>query len=156
VPLDNRGFAMVQMFVVKNNSTKMVSASYKVDSGANLTTISRKTLKDMGYDESWVKKGQQLKSGECPTVATGDDVPECYKVILPHISIGGYVGYNWEVIVTLSPKIDFRNLLGTNSMNFFNWTFDYANDECRFVLIPQKRRTLFNQEEQSIHSVTKL
>ena len=41
-------------------------------------------------------------------------------------------------------------------MQFFNWQFDYERDICRYELIPGKRKTLFNQKEQAIHSIDDL
>jgi hypothetical protein len=39
--------------------------------------------------------------------------------ILPEIRIGDWVGYNWPVLTSLSAP--FKFLLGTDSMQFFNW-----------------------------------
>jgi len=38
-------------------------------------------------------------------------------------------------------------------MRFLNWHFDYERGVFRFALIPGKRKLLFNQMEQSIHSL---
>jgi hypothetical protein len=70
---------------------------------------------------------------------------------LPEIHIGDWVGYNWPFITSLS--VPFRLLLGTDSMAFFNWNFNYEQGVCAFDLIPGKRKLLFNQCEQSIHAV---
>jgi len=43
--------------------------------------------------------------------------------------------------------------LGTDSMQFFNWSFDYEKGVCGFDLIPSKRKLLFNRQEQSIHAI---
>jgi hypothetical protein len=52
-----------------------------------------------------------------------------------------------------SLSVPFKFLLGTDSMRFFNWHFDYEKDVCKFDLIQGKRKVLFNQKEQSIHSI---
>jgi hypothetical protein len=74
-----------------------------------------------------------------------------YRYSYGQIRIGDWVGYNWPVLT--SPDFQFKFLLGTDSMQFFNWYFDYENNVCRFSLIPGKRKLLFNQQEQSIHAV---
>ena len=94
-----------------------------------------------------------MTGAERPTVATGEPIDYCYIVTLPEIQLGGCVGYNWPFLVSLSDDFQFRLLLGTDSMRFFNWDFDYENNVCRFNLIPGKRALLFNQKEQSIHAV---
>ena len=90
---------------------------------------------------------------ERPTVATGEPVDSCYLITLPEIQLGGCVGYNWPFFVSLNDKIQFRLLLGTDSMQFFNWNFDYETGICRFDLIPGKRKLLFNRQEQSIYAI---
>jgi len=72
----------------------MSHLSYKVDTGANRTTIGKDFLFDLGYDESWIKSGELLTGSACPTVATGNAISDCYRVILPEIRIGEWVGYN--------------------------------------------------------------
>ena len=154
VKLGHLGFAIVRVNIKIKGSATMIRADYKVDTGANCTTISNKWLKEFGYDEAWIKSGKLLKGDARPTVASGLPVDDCYEVILPEIHIGDWVGYNWPVITSLS--VPFKFLLGTDSMQFFNWNFDYENSVCRFDLIPGKRKLLFNQKEQSIHAIDEI
>ena len=151
IKLDQLGFAVVPLYARQKEMPAMLSADYKVDTGANCTTISKDWLFELGYDESWIKSGKQLEGVTRPTVASGLPLDDCYEVILPEIQIGGWVGYNWPVLTSLS--LPFKFLLGTDSMQFFNWSFDYGNGVCKFDLIPNKRRLLFNQKEQSIHAI---
>jgi hypothetical protein len=129
----------------------MYDVDYKVDSGANCTTINRELLTKLGYDKDWIKSGILLEGDARPTLASGIPIDDCYKVVLPEITIGDWVGYNWPFITSLT--VPFRSLLGTDSMAFFNWHFDYGQNVCAFELIPGKRELLFNQSEQSIHAI---
>jgi len=124
---------------------------YKIDSGANRTTISAQRLLEMGYTKDWIRAGKPLTGADAPTVASGLPIENCYEVILPEIRIGDWVGYNWPMLTSLN--VPFRFLMGTDSMQFFNWQFDYEHNECRFALIPGKRKLLFNRQEQSIHAI---
>jgi hypothetical protein len=149
--LDNLGFAILRVYIKPKDSPSMLPAEFKVDTGANCTTVGNEFLNELGYDEEWIKAGKLLQSNERPTVASGTPLDDCYKVLLPEIRIGDWVGYNWPVIT--SPNFQFKFLLGTDSMQFFNWNFDYARNLCTFNLIPGKRKLLFNQAEQSIHAI---
>ena len=153
VNFDTLGFAYVRLHIKPRNAQAMKDIPYKVDTGANSTTINKDALQILGYDEIWVKTGRLLTGSEKPTVATGEPIDNCYIIALPEIQLGGYVGYNWPFLVSLNDKFQFRLLLGTDSMQYFNWDFDYENCVCRFALIPGKRKLLFNQKEQSIHDV---
>ena len=153
VKLNSVGFAYVYFYIRPNNSTTMKHLSYKVDTGANSTTISKKWLNVLGYDDEWIKTGLLLEGDNRPTLAAGRPIDECFLISLPEIHLGGYVGYNWPFLVSMDDEIQFRLLLGTDSLRFFNWVFDYENGVCKFDLIPNMRKLLFNQEEQSIHAI---
>ena len=151
IKFDRSGFAIIPVFLRQKHNPTMASVDYKVDTGANCTTIGSKRLFELGYDENWIKSGKRLKGNARPTVASGIPLDDCYEVILPEIHIGEWVGYNWPVLTSLS--LNFKFLLGTDSMQFFNWHFDYENGVCGFDLISGKRKMLFNQKEQSIHAI---
>ena len=151
VSFDHDSFAYIRVCIKLFNSPKMAYFNYKADSGANRTTISSKILNDLGYDNEWIKTGKLLIGDERPTVATGAFIDDCYIVSLPEITIGDYVGYNWSFLTSLS--VPYRNLLGTDTMNYFNWEFNYEKNFCRYNIIPSKRTVLFNQKEQSMHSL---
>ena len=151
VGLNQLGFAIVPVYIRPMYSLTMLQADYKIDSGANCTTIGIDWLSECGYDEAWIQSGKLLRGNARPTVASGIPVDDCYEIILPEIRVGDWVGYNWPFITSLS--VPFKFLLGTDSMRFFNWHFDYENEVCRFGLIPGKRKLLFNQKEQSIHAI---
>ena len=154
IQLDELGFAITRVYVRPKHSQTMAYVEFKVDTGANRTTMGFGRLYELGFDESWVKSGKLLEGGARPTVASGIAVDDCYEVILPEIHIGDWVGYNWPVITSLT--LPFKFLLGTDSMQFFNWHFDYENGVCKFDLIPGKRKLLFNQKEQSIHAIDRM
>jgi len=145
------GFAITPLYARKKDTANMLSRKYKIDTGANCTTIGKDFLSELGYDDNWIKSGKRLVGDARPTVASGLRLDDCYEVLLPEIHIGEWVGYNWPVLTSLS--VPFKFLLGTDSMQFFNRHFDYENGVCRFDLIPGKRRILFNQQEQSIHAI---
>ena len=151
IKFDRLGFAIIPLYARRKDVPTMSAEDYKIDTGANCTTISKDWLFELGYDENWIKSGKRLEGNARPTVASGIPLDDCYEVILPEIRIGEWVGYNWPVLTSLS--LNFKFLLGTDSMQFFNWHFDYENGVCKFDLIPGKRKLLFNQKEQSIHAI---
>lgn len=151
VSFSKDGFVFLQMYIKPNESTTMQLTRYKVDTGANCTTISHTELSKLGYDDTWIRSGKPLIGTDAPTVASGLPIEGCYEVVLPEIRIGDWVGYNWPMLTSLS--VPFKLLLGTDSMRFFNWNFDYENNVCKFNLIKGKRKILFNQKEQSIHDI---
>ena len=151
VVINDLGFAIVSVNIKPMYSQTMEEYKFKVDSGANRTTISCDELLKLGYSEDWIKSGVHLKGDERPILASGIPLDDCYIVKLPQIAIGEWVGTNWPVLTSLS--LPFKFLLGTDSMQFFNWTFDYRHMMCTFRLIDEKRNLPFGDYEQSIHSI---
>ena len=151
VRLNQIGFAIIPVYMKPRHAHVMRRVGYKVDTGANCTTICSELLLELGFDEHWIKSGRLLMGNARPTVASGHPVDDCYEIILPEIHIGDNVGYNWPFLTSLS--VPFKFLLGTDTMHFFNWSFDYECGVCKFDLIPGKRNLLFNSQEQSIHSI---
>ena len=148
------GFAFLYVDIKPRHSQTMRSFPYKIDTGANCTTISGKQLIALGFDADWIKSGKLLEGDERPIVASGYRMDDCYLVVLPEIRIGDYVGYNWSFMTSLSAP--FKFLLGTDTMQFFNWFLDYGHGICKFDFIPGKRKLLFNSQEQSIHSIDEI
>jgi hypothetical protein len=148
------GFAVLRVYLMPSETlTKPYLLQYKIDSGANVTTITHKRLNDTGYDDAWIKKGLLLVGDERPSVATGVYVENCFKVVVPEIRIGTWVGRNWPFVVNMNEGADFRLLFGTDSMQFFKWVFDYESGVFRYEAIVGKTAPIFGQQDQSIHSV---
>ena len=90
IKFNDLGFAYVAFYVKHQDTSTMFQRFYKVDTGANCTTISKDWLLELGYDEEWIKTGKRLEGDARPTVASGLPLDDCYQVILPEIHIGGW------------------------------------------------------------------
>jgi hypothetical protein len=152
--LDDKGFVYITVWIQPRSESIYEYIDCKIDTGANRTTIDLKALKTLGYDEDWIKtNGKLLLGEECPSVATGEAIDDCYSICLPEIRIGKYTGKNWHFIVSLNKRIQFRYLFGTDSMQFFNWTFDFENNFCEYNVIEGKERILYNKQNQSVSAL---
>lgn len=67
---------------------------YKIDTGADFTTISKETLHRLNYTNKWIDENKKLSKGST-TVATGEEI-ESYYVEIPMISIYGVRGRNYQ------------------------------------------------------------
>ena len=64
VPLITRTIGGISMYKKIEPPLHMIAnfpRYYKVDMGANCTTISKDWLLELGYDEDWIKTGKRLK-----------------------------------------------------------------------------------------------
>jgi len=101
---------------------------FKVDTGADRTTISKEVLFELGYGMDWIKQNAVVyKDDDKPTTATGDKVDAGF-IQLPLINILGYEGKNWAFEIIMDEKRDFRNLMGRDLLTGFNYQFDNDDD----------------------------
>lgn len=122
------GRVFVPLHVKPTDNTVMLPIDFKVDTGADMTTISKKDLLRLGYDSDWVKQNAVVfEDKDKPTTASGDKVNAGY-VQLPLINVLGYEGKYWTFQIIMDENQDFRNLLGRDLLTGFNYNFDNDND----------------------------
>jgi hypothetical protein len=118
------GRVFVPIHVKPLKKTVMRQLQFKVDTGADMSTISKVDLKSLGYDMNWIKQNAVvLEDNDKPTTASGDKVDAGY-VQIPLINILGYEGKLWSFQIIMDEKQDFRNLLGRDLLVGFNYNFD--------------------------------
>jgi hypothetical protein len=135
-PFSEYGRVFIPVDVKPLSGITLRKTFFKVDTGADTTTISKKDLQKLGYDMDWIKQNVVVYEDEHkPTTASGEKINAGY-VQLPIINILGYEGRNWAFQVIMDEKQDFRNLLGRDLLTGFNYTFD--NDEDVFSIARTK------------------
>jgi predicted aspartyl protease len=136
-----------------NDAVIMSPVKFKVDTGADGTTISKNDLFDLGYDMDWLKQNTVVYSDiDKPTTASGEKINAGY-VQLPLINIFGYEGKYWPFQIIIDEDKDFRNLIGRDLLTGFNYWFN--NDEDIFTI---ERAKVFKPRypfrlNQEIHDV---
>lgn len=135
-PLMELGRAYLMIDVKPINDFVMRSVQFKVDTGADVSTIHKEELFSLGYDMDWISRNVVIfKDDEKPVTASGDRIDAGY-VRLPLINILGYEGKSWPFQIILDDYKDFRNLLGRDLLNGFNYSFD--NDDDKFIITRAK------------------
>jgi hypothetical protein len=105
---------------------------FKVDTGADTSTISKPELWRLGYDmDCFQKNAIVFEDKDKPTTASGDKIDAGY-VQLPLINIFEYEGKYWPLQIIMDEKQDFRNLLGRDLLAGFNYHF--SNDDNIFSI----------------------
>ena len=107
------------------DSVTLSPVRFKVDTGADSSTISKNRLHQLGFTEEWIL-GNATEAGEVSTAA-GETYMK-YVIQLPLINLLGYEGKEWPFAILLDTvdtagkpvKQDFRNLLGRDLLTGFN------------------------------------
>ena len=114
------------------NDTILTAIEFKVDTGADHTTVAKTALKRIGFDMDWVKQNAVVfRDEDKPTTADGTKVNAGY-IQLPLINILGYEGKYWPFQVIMDEDKDFRNLLGRDLLTGFNYCTN--NDDKKFTI----------------------
>jgi len=122
------GRVFASIYIKPLNEVKLTRVRFKVDTGADTTTISKLDLFDLGYDINWIRSNAIIyKDDDKPITASGDRVNAGY-IQLPLINILGYEAKQWPFQIILDEDQDFSNLLGRDLLTGFNYTFDNDND----------------------------
>ncbi|MCL2225683.1 MAG: retropepsin-like domain-containing protein [Defluviitaleaceae bacterium] len=143
------GRVYVPVHIKPLHNVTLFPIEFKIDTGADTTTISKHVLFRFGYDMDWIKQNAVVyEDKDKPTTAAGEKINAGY-VQLPLINVLGYEGRNWVFQIVMDEKVDFRNLLGRDLLTGFNYQFD--NDEDIFTISRTKafkpRYTFLPQQE---------
>ena len=126
------GRVILVIDVKPKDDTTMYPIDFKLDTGADNTTISKVALARVGYDMDWIKQNAVVFGDkDKPTIADGTKVNAGY-IQLPLINILGYEGKLWPFRIIIDEDKDFRNLLGRDLLTGFNYCTN--NDEDKFTI----------------------
>ena len=153
INFEKYGRVFVHVFIKPYDKNTLIPIRFKVDTGADTTTLSKATLINLGYDEDWICNNAYIyKDEDKPTTAAGDKVNAGY-IRLPLINILEYEGKNWPFQIILDEDKDFRNLIGRDLLTGFNYCFNNDDDEFtidRAKLFKPRYPFLPNQEINEI------
>ena len=132
------------------NSQTMMPYPFKVDTGADTTTMSKEHLYELGYDYEWVIKNIVIRDY---AELANKTIVEVGIIQFPLINILGYECKNWAIMIVIEDGKDFRNLLGRDLLAGFNYTFD--NDKKKFLIEKTKSFSYIGNrfKEQSINEL---
>jgi len=123
-------FTRIYLYIQPNNAAIPLERwRFKVDTGANISAISKTDLAKLGFDRDWIIQNGELD--EDVDTANGGKVNDCYRIILPQVRFGTYVCENALFITSLTDEM--RNLFGLNFIRYFNWGYDYDAREVEYL-----------------------
>jgi hypothetical protein len=130
-------------------NTVLSRVLFKVDSGADLTTISKKELLLLGYSYEWIESNMIADLTRTLSRAGGKAEPAHYIQVQVFNLLGRDL-VNWPLYIRKERHLDFPNLLGINVLTFFKFTFDFENWDFFIEVIPKPKRSLPKLEGQTV------
>ena len=136
-----------------NHLHKMASIGFKVDTGADFTTISKVDLATLGYDLNWISN--HITNETAVITASGDRLTAAV-IPIPLLNILGYEAKSWPVTILLDTNKDFKNLLGRDLLAGFNYTFHNETKKFKIERTPKFDYLYEPTANQEIHNIDKL
>ncbi|MDR2166288.1 MAG: retropepsin-like domain-containing protein [Clostridiales bacterium] len=141
------GKIIVPMNIQDANLKDMSEVDFKVDTGSDYTTISKKELYTLGYSADWIKQNAIRNDRDAKT-ADGSTIP-IYFLQIPKMNILGTEVSNMRLHILLDgdggAARDLNNLLGLDLLLSFNYMVN--NDEDEFIIHrttkPSKTKTIY-------------
>jgi len=151
-PFGEQGRVLLPIYIKPYHDTTMLLLDFKVDTGADFTTISKSDLRELGYSRSWIDRN--IFEDGSATTASGEYIAIGF-ICLPFINILGYEARNWPFRVMTDESRDFRNLLGRDLLSGFNYTFNNDDDIFQITRAREFKRRFKFLDGQEIHVIHK-
>jgi len=131
--LNERGSANCRIHFKPYNDIIMQAVLFRVDTGVDFTSLSKKQIYDLGYSKEWLEENK--KPRQTATLASGEKI-HTYYIQMPMVNLYGFEAVNWPFVIAADDEKDFAHLLGLDLLAGFNFTFD--NDNNCFMLARAK------------------
>ena len=158
IKLSEEGRAHIPVNMKLYNDSLLEKVIFKLDTGADLTTINKKDLVILGYSKEWIKENA-VKSLTCTISGAGGKIESAYYVVVPISNILGRDLHNWTFYIRMDDDKDFPNLLGIDILLNFNFTFNYdigflsIEPACNPII---KKQMIKNQRIEDINKSEKI
>ena len=124
VKLSKEGRAYINLYMKPYSGTILGRLVFKLDTGADLTTISKKELQVLGYTTEWIAENA-VKEDNRMLISAGGKSMSAHYVNIPISNVFGKDLINWPFYILIDKDRDFPNLLGINVLSHFNFMFSY-------------------------------
>jgi len=141
IAIPDSGRIVCRVQIKPFDSFLLEPVEFKIDTGADFSTISKSALLELGFTESWIEANKKpMKTST--TVASGEEIIS-YYIKLPIINIYGIEGtdYPFGILMdkeeslpkptcrgcefTKHKKLDYRTLLGNDILSCFKVSIDW-------------------------------
>ena len=152
IAISPEGRGMVEVHLKPMNGLILKPIDFKLDTGADVTTISKATLNDLGYNNDWIT-ANAVTNTTMTMQSAGVEKKSATYVILPAVNFFGRDLVNWPLHILVDDDKDYPNLIGLDILRYFVVTFDFAKWELILIPIDKPKKTNIILENQRIYTV---
>lgn len=137
----NTGRKIVQVYFQRFNNQLLTDIRFRLDSGADISTIRKADLNKIGYSMEWIDKNKKEDTTIKIRMADNTERNGIY-IEIPVMNFMEKDFYNFKIYIVPDEGFDYSNLLGLDVSTEFNYCTDnqdgilefYRIDESKFVV----------------------
>jgi hypothetical protein len=144
---EDTGRKVVQVYFKRYENTSLSDIFFRLDSGADITTISKEDLKLLGYSANWIEKNKKEAADIKIKLADGTERNGVY-VEIPMMYFMEKDFYNFKVFIVPEDGFDYSNLLGLDVSTEFTYLTENETGVLEFYRIESSKFTASNYTSQ--------
>ena len=129
--LSRGGRGIVPVYIKPFGGLVLERVYFKVDTGADVTTIDKTFLYPLGYTQAWLESNARQDKTRTLSPACGIKESAWY-VSIRLMNFAGRDLKNWPIYIRMEEHRNYPNLLGLDILSNFNFTFDFDGAAARF------------------------
>ena len=139
VDLENdTGRKIVPVYLQLYNNQALTDIRFKLDSGADITTIRKVDLNKLGYSMEWIEKNKKKADNIKVKMADNTERSGTY-VEIPLMNFMEKDFHNFRIFIILEKGFDYSNLLGLDVSTEFNYFTDNESGKLEFYRIVKSK-----------------
>ena len=135
------GRKVVPVFLQKHKNTLLKHIFFRLDSGADITTIRKADLNKLGYSAEWIAKNQKEAENIKISMADGTERNGVY-VEIPLMNFMEKDFHSFRIFIIPDENLDYTNLLGLDVSTEFTYVTDNENGVLEFYRIAKSKFNL--------------
>jgi len=132
------GRKIVPVYFQKYADISLSRIAFKLDSGADITTIRKADLNKLGYSNEWIEKNQKEAENIRVKMADSTERNGIY-VEVPLMSFMEKDFYSFKIFIVPEKNFDYSNLLGLDVSTEFTYATDNEDGVLEFYRIGKSK-----------------
>ena len=146
---NDTGRKIVQVYFQRYEDISLADIFFRLDSGADITTVSKEDLKLLGYSAEWIEQNKKEASDIKIKLADGTARNGVY-VEIPMIYFMEKDFYNFKIFIVPEDGFDYSNLLGLDISTEFNYMTNNEQGVLEFYRIEKSKFSASNSASRQI------
>ena len=135
---EDTGRKVVPVFFQKHRNTVLEHIFFRLDSGADISTISKDDLNRLGYSMAWIEKNKK-EAADIEIGVADKTKRRAFYVEIPLMNFMEKDFHNFKIFIVPEEGFDYSNLLGLDVSTEFTYITDNEGGVLEFYRINKSK-----------------